>query len=272
MRRRYWSCSKFADWIRGTDKIKSGTGDEWKDWEIMSKSQHPIRWWLAEEGLDHVQNFINFIPDKVKDVRYYINNRFITRSHALTAHHRDIKPGSWCDVGDRFLPCLFNELVNFIEVEKAWMMVVCDDEAKKKYKPNRFRLWGWRVWRSAEAGLAHLEWEMNLKHNDNWVSKSDPLYNTPTPQAETAKEQFELYRWWTEIRPSRVDPHEASGWSDLCQSRRNRGIGFLETDPNEDPLEIRKILDDSRRIEKAYEEEDQEMMIRLIKIRNSLWT
>lgn len=270
--RNYWTCSKFADWLRGTPKLKWGTGDEWKAWKEEARAKHPWRWWLAEEGLDHIQDVVIYIPEKIRSARYYINNRFLTRSHALTAHPRDIAPGTWRDVGDRFLPCLFNELVNFIEIEKAWMMVVWDDESRKKYKPNKFRLWGLRVWRSREAGLAHLEWEMNLKHNEDFVSKDDPNYGQPTPQAIAAREQYELYKWWTEIRPTRVDPYDVSGWSDYCDSKRDRGIGFMETDPEENREKVREMLDKNRDVEAEYDREDEEMLIRLIKVRQSLWT
>ena len=51
-RSRYWSCSRFVDWLRGTAKISSGTGSEWRLWKTAAKETHPIRYWLAEEGLD----------------------------------------------------------------------------------------------------------------------------------------------------------------------------------------------------------------------------
>jgi hypothetical protein len=46
----------------------------------------------------------------------------------------------------------------------------------------------------------------------------------------------------------------------------------MHDDPEEDHVETRKILDTNREIEAAYEAEDTEMLIRLIKNRNSLWT
>ena len=56
MRSKYWSNSAFADWIRGTDKIKVGTGKQWNAWEKQAKTFSPIRYWLAEEeiGRAHV--------------------------------------------------------------------------------------------------------------------------------------------------------------------------------------------------------------------------
>jgi hypothetical protein len=75
--RNYWTCSKFADWIRGTTKIKCGTGKEWAEWEKAAKARYPIRWWIAEEGLDHIQDVWCYIPERINDVRYYINNRWL---------------------------------------------------------------------------------------------------------------------------------------------------------------------------------------------------
>ena len=123
MRAHYWSCSKFADWIRGTPKGGPKTGKDWDEWNTQSKKTYPIRYWIAEEALDAIQGFIYYPVDRLNDVRYYINNRWVSRSHALTASPRDIRPGQWTDVGHRFLPCLFNELVNFVEVEQAWHYV-----------------------------------------------------------------------------------------------------------------------------------------------------
>jgi len=270
--RNYWSCTKFADWIRGTSKPSSADGRGWRLWEESAKAAHPVRYWIAEEGLDYVQKFIDYIPSKIRAVRYYINNRWITRSHALTAHPRDIKPGNWRDVGNRFLPCLFNELVDFVEIETAWMTVVFSEEERKKYLVPWWRLRGIRGWRSREAGLAYLDWAASLTYSDDWVDPNDPNFGKPTRQALDAQEVKELYLWWTEVYPNRQDPHDASGWSEYCDSRRGNGLRFLEDDPNEDKEHVRKLLDATHTIEAAQEAEDEEMMIRLIRIRNALWT
>ena len=130
--RNYWTCTKFADWLRGTTKLKAGTAEQWDEWEKRAKRDFPVRWWLAEEGLDMVQKFFMYPVDILYAIKYYINNRYITRTHQLTAHARDIKPGHWCDVGYRFLPCLFNELQDFVEVELAWWHIAWADKAEKE--------------------------------------------------------------------------------------------------------------------------------------------
>jgi hypothetical protein len=68
--------------------------------------------------------------------------------------------------------------------------------------------------------------------------------NSQSPQqAVTAREQLFLYNWWTVTRPARPDPY-----------------GNL--------VEAGKYGE----IEEAYEQEDEDMLHRLITIRRSLWT
>ena len=276
MRANYWSCSKFADWLRGTKKLSAGTGKEWRLWKEAAKESHPIRYWIVEEGLDYAQNFVNWPMDRLHDVRYYVNNRWITRSHALTAHARDIRPGSWSDVGNRFLPCLFNELVNFVEVEQAWHHVMWDEEARKKFAvPWHRRFLRFRTWRCPDAGIEHLIWASGLKLDAHMgVDPGTDDYGKPTRQAENAQEILALYRWWREVYPNRPDVYDASGWSAYCEMRRNKGYEFLDLeDKNEDEAaQCKTALEKSNEIEKAYDDEDEAMMIRLIKIRDSLWT
>jgi hypothetical protein len=274
----YWSCTPFADWVRGTPKLNAGTSEEWDEWTNKAKGYHPVRYWLAEEALGHIQDFVTYPIRKIYDVKYYINNRYVTRTHALTAHSRDIKPGSWSDVGSRFLPCLFNELVDFVEVEQAWSHIAWGSkEDRKKYDAPFYATgwWRWRTWRCPQAGLDHLDWAMTLTLSTDWgVEETDPNHGKPTGQALRAKEIKELYLWWTTVYPNRPDPHDASGWSEYCEKVREYNGGKLFGSKKTPELEKMgdKALKLTTKIEAAYDKEDEQMMIRLIKIRDSLWT
>jgi hypothetical protein len=277
-RSHYWSCSKFADWVRGTPKLGAGTSEQWDEWDTKAKRYNPIRYWLAEEGLDYVSNVVYWIPDTLHSIKYYINNRWVSRTHSLTAHARDIKPGNWHDVGNRFLPCLFNELQDFVEVELAWWHIAWDDEARKQFQaPWYARGWfRWRTWRNAECGLANLEWQRKLVWNeDELLDKTDPRYGTPTSQAVKAQEILDLYTWWTVTYRNRPDPYDASGWTAACEASRLANGGKLSWGTPKDPVikkaqtKAHKLL---QKIEADYEAEDEAMMIRLIKVRHGLWT
>jgi hypothetical protein len=56
----------------------------------------------------------------------------------------------------------------------------------------------------------------------DWVDPNDPDFGKFTNQALAAQETIVLYRWWKEVRPTRQDPMEASGWSAYCDERRQK--------------------------------------------------
>lgn len=271
MRSNYWTNSNIANRIRGTPKPGAETSEGWRAWTKKAKIAHPVRYWLAEEGLDYLQDFVMWPIDKLYALKYYINNRFVTHTHALTAHPRDISRGTWCDLGNRFLPCLFNELVEFVEVELAWFQIAWDKEARKKYQTP---WWGvgwfrWRTWRSQEAGLDNLAWQMALT-NEEFLDDDKKSQAKPTLQAIHAKEIFDLYIWWTEERPKRVDPMEVSGWNTYCDQRKRKDSDDWVFESNKDVTG--PMFDYMHEIEAKYDKEDEEMLIRLIKIRHALWT
>lgn len=278
--RNYWTCTKFADWVRGTAKLKSGDADEWDNWHTTAKMKHNFRYWLAEEGLDYVQNFVMYIPDKIYAIKYYINNRWVTRTHALTAHPRDIPRGEWRDVGNRFLPCLFNELVDFVEVELAWWHLAWNNEERAKYNMPWWAVGWWRVrsWRCPQAGLDNLEWQRQLTWEQDYPDQElGDKKGKPTPQAENAQEILDLYNWWTQTYRNRPDPMDASGWSAYCDAcREELGDGVMSMFKKHDNTALKEQGDKAHKllqeIEAAYEKEDEEMMIRLIKVRHGLWT
>ena len=272
----YWSCSPFADWLRGTKKLSMGTSEQWDEWTTAAQMKHNFRYWLAEEALGHIQDFVTWPARKLNDIRYYINNRWVSRSHSLTAHARDIKPGQWQDVGNRILPCLFNELVDFVEIEQAWHHCLWSDDMKTKYNVPWYRKgWlRWRTWRCPEAGMEYLRWAETLT-NAEFLDDDKKHEAEPTSQAKAAKEIIELYTWWTVTYRARPDPYDASGWTEYCEASRLANGGKLSWSGDKSP-ELKKMSDKAhkllQKIEAQYEKEDEAMMIRLIKIRQSLWT
>jgi len=266
----YWSCSTFADWLRGTPKLKSGTSKQWSEWKKAARKAHPHRYWMAEEALGKIQDAVTWPVRSLYDIKYYCVNRWVTKSHALTAHSTDIKPGAWCDLSNRFLFCMFNELVDFVEIETAWSHIAWGDKELREKYDAPWNATGWfrtRKWRSAEAGLDHLKWASEL----TW-----PEDNTgePTSQALTAIKIRMLYDWWKNVRPARPDPYDASGWSEICDARRERDGDsiFGEDRSDEERAQSKVALDKLHEIEERYEDEDETMMIQLIKIRKGLWT
>jgi hypothetical protein len=177
-----------------------------------------------------------------------INHRYIKKYYLIDT---GLDPWKYHESEDRILHGMFNVLVDFVEIEKTNMTILSYPERQLK-----------KSTRSRELGLEYLEWEMTQEYENHY-----------TRQAIHAKEIYELYVWWKDVRPNRPDPYDISGWSDYCD-RRDAEKGedsFFDFD-NEDRTESRAIHNVLSKIEQDYETEDTHMLTRLIKIRRELWT
>jgi hypothetical protein len=232
----YWSSSKFANWIRGEKKPKALTLEEWEDWRKNSKSKHPYKYWFTEKFLNKLQNLVCFPGDVLYTIKVYIRNRYISKIHYLKT---GLKPGEYYDLDHRILYGVFNELVDFVEIEYAHL--------SKFYKDRNYKFIKGRC---AQAGIDHLEWASNLTYGaGEGVTFLDKLYGQPTHQAKSAQKISELYNWWKN-RDNRPDPY------DLFTKEKDGKYYYRK---------IGKMNDD-------YDKEDDKMLIELMKIRRHLWT
>mgnify|MGYP003704215781 FL=1 len=227
----------------------------WEKWENELKNSRPYAYFFTEQLPDFINDVAHYIPTPISDIRYYCRNRFIRKSHVLPT---GFKPGAYYDLDERILHGIMQSLVDYVEIELAYKSRWCKTETSKTAK--------WRKGRCPELGLDYLAWEMTLDDpNLDEYSRSDD-------QAKTAREIKRIYDWWTVARPTRPDPYDVSGWSEICDEKRNGGIGFMER--GNAAFEKRKTqsLKMLRRIEEQYEAEDEKMLISVIKIRKSMWT
>ena len=261
MRSKYWSDSKLAHWIRGTPRPTYATLDEWDEWHDKAKTANPVRHWLAEELLNKLQDIVCWPKDKLWDVRCYAVNRWVDKTHYMQT---DLEPGQWHEFENRLLHGMFTELVDFVEVETALFATGgWGDKHSDPRAPAKWRRWI-RTWRSSELGVLHFREQI--------ADNSSFQFNNGLAPDVTAKEVLELYFWWTCHRPHRKDPHDASGWSDYCRWREVNKVGMDSYVEPYTRARVHAILDLSHKIEKNYDDEDTEMMVRLVKLRKYLWT
>jgi hypothetical protein len=261
-----WLKQRFGVFIL-KDKPYALSHKGWKEWYASAKKEQPIAYWIHEVCLDWIGDQWKYkVKDPINNTRYAIRHRLFDRYNII---HTKLKP-DYYDSDTRMLHGMFELLVDFVEVEKAWMHVVFNKDAQKARKhPWWSRGWTrFKAFRDPIAGLDHLVWEMSLDNPELGV------YERSDSQAAAAKEIFELYNWWKNVRPNRLDPHDASGWTAHCDKKRDMGIDLLdfEEETAEYRAESAKALDKLREIEESQEQEDTDMLIRLIKIRKSLWT
>lgn len=172
-----------------------------------------------------------------------MRNRFADKLHVLQT---GLEVGRYYDYDARLLHGMFNSFVQFIE----------DDQS-----------------------LENLKWELTLTNDYEWLpedeAKQQPDYGTPTHQAISAKEKLALYTWWKETRPARPCAYDASGYKAWSQENKKEDDSFWAAfaDDDETKRGTRAALSKKwHEIDEQYDKEDEEMMIRLIRIRRTCWT
>ena len=219
------------------------TGEDWHDWRIEMRENYPIRYFLNEE---FASTFIWPWKFPLERARDWVRYRTTRRHHIVKTGQ---EPG-YMDSGDQMFYSAFNLLKEFVEVEKAHMWKWCEGDSDL---------------RGADAGVAYLKWEMGL-------GKEGGLN-----QAENAKEIYELYNWWVHERGNRKDPYEHPDWDRYYELKKEiygeRGFGIAT---HLDTPELKKLQDKifgrAGEIEEREEREDEEMFIRLAKVRKGMWT
>lgn len=270
--RNYSSSAPFK-WLRKKLKVDKPSALPWGQWELWDnefKSTRPVVFFLTETLPDWLEKPAEWIIDPIDNAIYYLRRRFIYRTHLLDT---GLRPGRYYDYDRRFLHAAFNGLVEYVECEKAWANIRWGDDEENKYKlPWWAKNWyfRWIPWRCPRAGLDHLQWEMNLENGHD------------QSQAAVAREIYILYVWWKEIRSKRDIDDDAwveSGMRDFydrmdAKYGDNRwgilsGKKMMTTAEEQEYDKLGKL---NRELEEAWIQEDEDMLIRLIKIRRGLWT
>ena len=250
---------KLASWLRYNPKAALSV----KGWRLFNeefKKNAPIRYYF---NYKFRRDFIYPINRKYHAVRDWILYRTTHRYHFLNT---GLKPGYY-EIETKMLHVNFNMLKDFVEVEQAQIGYWSSDEYKikaswcEKYIPFYYKVFPFR---RPDLGVKHFEWASTLD------DPNLPLYERSEIQAIQAREILVLYKWWTEIRPYRKEIE--------CVPYDDQGLGIfgcLDDDFNKEAEDYKahiESMDKANKQDEDWKNEDEEMLIRLIKIRNALWT
>lgn len=275
---RHYSSSRLFVWLRKKFNIVKPTALPWGGWAIWDrelKTTRPLAYFFTEALPDILEVPVKWVTDPINNLRYYVRLRFGFKTHYL---HTGLKAGDWHELETRMLHGMFNEVVNFIEVEKANHAIAwSDDKTKNKYHVpwwRRFHYLHWSVWRCADAGIDHLKWEMNLDNPDS----AD--YTQNSSQAEAARELMILYVWWTKIRVIRDDSsaYDEVGYTSFSRELDEKyGEDWMFSSGRKsltaaEQNKRSELSSAAQELEDAWHLEDEKMLIRLIKLRRTLWT
>jgi hypothetical protein len=265
---RHYQDSTIFNWLRDrvfrVEKPYALPWGGWEKWEKEYKETRPVAFFITETLPDWLEKPGEWFVDPVYSAKYYLRNRFITKTHVLKT---GLEPGKWHEFENRVLHGLFTELVDFVEIEQAWHHVMWDEDARKKFgvKWYHHNQWTrWAEWRCPEAGLAYLQWCMNL--------------DEPEHQRDNARETMVLYTWWKEVYLTRKEEWEETGlrafWDSMEFNHGDDwiGLGKKTKMTRSEQAEYQRLTQAVTDLEEARFQEENDMMIRLIKLRRGLWT
>lgn len=215
-----------------------------------------------------IQDILCDARRSIRRIERWIAYRTYNKYHVLKL---GTKPG-YADPSDRMLKANFAVLVSFIEEELASMA-----SAAKKFKFKNSASWKGNTKR--ELGLEYLHFWETLPFDPD-------IYGNDLNQKtkEVAAAAKELYVWWKDVRPNRVnvfDQEMDRFLDDVRNSGRmpfkvvkveNEDFYTLENDLTPEEQTKQKDLSlKSWNQEQEWDEEDQQMLQKLISIRLFLW-
>lgn len=197
----------------------------------------------------------------IKDWYNALRCRLVYHPHRLHIHHPELSGWGWRDRDLIILCANFQILMDFVELELPQFSRFCgmSERWEKVFEHIPFSRWFMDSHRNPQAGIDHLRWAMSL--GEESVS-----------HAHYASEQLALYLWWTQERPARIDPFD-----DVpeCVGSIRELLWNVENDTPEVAQAKEAYFASLRKageIEEAQEQEDEDQLIRLMKVRRGLWT
>lgn len=254
---------RLKKWV-GFDVPTALTSEGWAEYNARYKREHPIMHFTFDVIIKNVElSLYCWIANPWREFWYGLRQRFITRPTEVNI--QGLSKYCYHNPAEILLHANFQILVDFVEWE------VCIHDRPKWYRVMRaIPILGYFVptLREPEKGLKHLKWEASLICDSSWGKEGDENWGKPIPQAICAQEKLDLYLWWKNVRPTRIDPMDLSG---LGSYYERPGRLSLHSMTDEERNEWIPLHDECARIEKMYEDEDEEMLHKLVHIRQSLW-
>jgi hypothetical protein len=254
---------KFSHWLNYSPPgALSSKG--WRLFKNEFRERAPIRYWFTNTAY---RAYVLPVKWKYEEVCNWVRYRTYDQHHKLQT---GLSPG-YHGIETQMMNVNFNLLKDFVECELAWHAYAWTPEFEKertwcsKHMPFYYKFKRWfNPFRSRKWAFTYFEWASKLDDT------SLPPDQRSVHQAISAREIRDLYLWWVDSVPNRKT-HERPKYSD-------QGLGSLsalDSDFNreeEDYKEYRRVKELNDELAKKWAEEDDEMIVRLVKIRRSLWT
>ena len=210
-----------------------------------------------------MQRLLRKSKNKINEIYYALRNRFFTKPYIIKVD--GINRYRWTDRDEVIFHATFQVLVDFIEKEIAPNGYY---QVHEKGMPFR----GLNKAEKKFYALKYFEWEINL---ENTTDDDKDLLNALKEQAETGKQLRDLYLWYTEIYPQKLNAIEQQqnishmGYEFYKKIWSNRKLTDEEDKKYED---VRNKWRTLHNMEEALEQEKTDKACELLKIRRVMWT
>jgi len=247
---------KFRKWMNFNPPSSAGM-DGWNEFEDEFRKKAPVRYVIKYFIVLKIGSFFSSLSHIAWAIRY----RTVRKYHLVNTK---LNPG-YHEIDTRMLHANFELLVDYVEIECANMAQIID---KHKLIAER----GWKhsclsqmikvkEFRSRKLGMKHLEWETTLADTSLTVNSCSP------EQAARAVQIIILYTWWKDVYPYREEiqsPDSSINLNILSKKWKNANPEMSK--------KVDQWTRDTWRQEQDWDEEEEEMLIALMKIRKGLWT
>ncbi|KKN19522.1 hypothetical protein LCGC14_0944820 [marine sediment metagenome] len=213
---------------------------EWECWDKETSAKYPVRFLLQEKLPELYRKHIQWPLDRA----YWWVRYRTTHRHYRVIKPRTLEPGYY-DERTLILHGAFEVLVEYWE---------------HFYRTNV-------SWWPTKGEIDSYEVDIIQAKTDKEKEFIQAERDCLADQKAHYDEAHALHIWWTKTRPSRTHPKGPTLPKELGS------LGWLDNKHKDDPRVIayRAHLDEYNKLDCQWEEEDQEMLIRLVKIRQSLW-
>lgn len=229
----------------------------WKSFDREYKERAHVRYFIYQTMHRKIVLPIKWKYEAIWD---YVRYRTWDKYHVLQT---GLAP-DYISLDRQMLHVNFHLLKEFVEVEQAWSSYAWSEERKDTWQQKHLPFYRFfKPFRRPDLGIKHFEWAATLD------DPALPPHEQSPKQAQDAREVLALYKWWVTDRPSRIEIP--------IPVREERTVDDMYDlfDEDEDPVKKKARFDIYEQREEqstSWDQEDTEMLIRLIKIRSGLWT
>ncbi len=214
----------------------AGTVKEFRDWEKKLKNEYPIRYVIGEAANLFFQPF-RHTKWKLKHAYWWVQYRVNPKHNYRTIKIKRLDPGYY-DEDTLLFYAMFEIFETFMKRQLTNPQIV---------------------------------WEYDKSHYPDWMIEDDPegIQKDIDSHNTRWKEMNEIYNWWVNVYPKREEtlpeyPELPKEWGMMAALNE-------DFDDTEEIKEYKRVGDIHWKAEEDWHKEDEEMMIRLVKIQSSLW-